>query len=155
MKNAPAIVARIIGTRVVAAPATDRDLYRLKSTKAAGATTSPNIDSNMDRILLGTPYRRTTNVDVHATCAMKPSRPPLPMSHFCRSNSRIMYEQTKPNTTAAAGLGMTAGRAIPAKEPQRAASCITGRLGPSAIADARATTDDPKTGPRLYWLLKM
>lgn len=153
MKNAPAIVERIIGTKAVAAPAIDKDLYRLKSTKAAGATTSPNVDSNMERILLGmtrNPYRRTTNVDVQATCAIKPSLPPFPMSHFCRSKSRIMYEQTKPNTTAAAGLGMTACRAIPAKEPQSAASCNNGRLGPSAMADARAITDDPMTGPRLY-----
>ena len=153
MENAPAMVDRIMGGRVAQIPDTDKDLYRLKSTRAAGATTLPNTDSNSERILLGmtrNPNRSATNVDVQATCAMKPSRPPFPISHFCRSNSRIMYEHTKPNTTAAAGVGMTACRAMPAKEPQRAASCNTGRLGPRTTADARATSDDPMTGPRLY-----
>lgn len=61
------------------------------------------------------------NREVHPSCAMNPSRPPTPTIHFFRSKSTIKVAQTQPKTEDAYMFGMTTLRAMPAKEPQKAA----------------------------------
>ena len=55
------------------------------------------------------------NCSVQAHCAMKPSRPPTPTSHFCLSNNAMIPAHVPPNATDRPPSGMTAGFSMPAQ----------------------------------------
>ena len=64
----------------------------------------------------------TKNWRVQAHWATNAVRPPTPISHFFLSKSAIIAAQAPPRTRLAPKVGLTAVLAIPAKEPQTAAT---------------------------------
>ena len=85
------------------------------------------------------------NWNVQAHCAMKPSRPPTPNSHFWLSNNAIIDVHVAPRTTAP-DAGMTAILAMPTNDPQVAASA---NFSESIIAESNAVILDARIGPKL------
>jgi hypothetical protein len=99
--------------------------------------------------LMGLTNDDTINWSVHAHCAMKPNRPPIPTNQLCLSNTANMPAQTNPKIIDSGHtVGITDNRAIPAKLPQNAATdnCVGSSNNDD---DINPTILDDMIGPTL------
>ena len=86
---------------------------------------------------------------VQAHCAINPSRPPTPTSHFLSSKIVIIAAQVTPRTAPPTIPGITASRAMPAKDPQKAAKASGSG---STMVEIRPAILEALTGPKLATL---